>query len=150
LLEIFDGKKPSLKQTRQAVCEIRARKAMLVRQGGLDSQSAGSFFKNPIVSNEHFAKIAEEMKKNGVEKVPNYPFNENSVKISAAWLIENSGFRKGFQKGRAGLSTKHTLAITNRGGATAEDILNLQKEIQLKVSEKFKIELVVEPVFVGF
>lgn len=150
LLEFFDGKRPSLKQTREAVCEIRARKAMLVRQGGLDSNSAGSFFKNPIISNEHFSKIVENTAKTGIEKVPHFPVDEQSVKIPAAWLIENSGFQKGFQKGRAGLSTKHTLALTNRGNATAQEILDLKNEIQRKVKEKFHIELVTEPVFIGF
>lgn len=150
LLEYFDGKRPSLKQTREAVCEIRAKKAMLVRQGGLDSQSAGSFFKNPVVSAEHFLKIVEIAEAAGIEKVPNFRVNDDAVKIPAAWLIENSGFHKGFQKGRAGLSTKHTLALTNRGGATAEEILDLKKDIQLKVREKFSIELVAEPVFIGF
>jgi len=150
LLDFFDGKRPSLKQTREAVCEIRAKKAMLVRQGGLDSNSAGSFFKNPIVSNEHFAKIVEIAENTGIQTVPNFPVNENQVKIPAAWLIEQSGFQKGFQKGRAGLSTKHTLALTNRGNATAEEIIELKNEIQSKVIGKFNIELIPEPVFIGF
>lgn len=145
LREFFGEHQPTLSETREAVCRIRADKAMLVRQGGLDANSAGSFFKNPIVENAKFAEIAAEF-----QTVPNFPVDENSVKVPAAWLIEQSGFHKGFQMGNAGLSTRHTLALTNRGGATAQEILALKSEIQAKVKEKFGIELFPEPVFVGF
>lgn len=150
LVQIFEGKNPDLHETRVAVCRIRAEKAMLVRQVGLDSQSAGSFFKNPVVSNKKFQEILEIAENSGIEKVPNYYVDGKNVKIPAAWLIEKSGFHKGFVKGNAGLSTKHTLALTNRGNAKAKDILELKNEIQKKVKELFKIELKPEPVFVGF
>lgn len=150
LREFFDNEKPNLIKTREAVCRIRAEKAMLVRQGGLDSQSAGSFFKNPIVENEVFVKIVEIAKSLGIEKVPSFSVDENSVKIPAAWLIEKAGFSKGYTKGNAGLSTKHSLALTNRGNATAQDILDLKTEIQTKVNEVFGLELKPEPIFVGF
>lgn len=150
LRECFGDRKPTLQETREAVRKIRAEKAMLVRQDGADANSAGSFFKNPIVLNAKFAEIAEIAKGFGVENVPNFKTDENSVKIPAAWLIEQSGFHKGFCRGNAGLSTRHTLALTNRGGAAAKEILALKNEIQLKVKEKFGIELVPEPVFVGF
>lgn len=150
LVEFFDGKKPNLSETRQAVCQIRAEKAMLVRQGGPDSQSAGSFFKNPIVSSEDFLKISEIARKKGMQSVPYFPVDENSGKIPAAWLIEKSGFYKGYQKGNAGLSTRHALALTNRGNATAREIIALKDEIQAKVKEIFSVELVPEPVLVGF
>lgn len=150
LIEHFKGKNPGLSEMREAVCRIRAEKAMLVRQGGSDSQSAGSFFKNPIISNETFQKIVEIAKSNGSENVPNFKVDEQNIKIPAAWLIERSGFHKGFQKGNAGLSTKHTLALTNRGNATAKEIIELKNEIQKTVREKFGIELKTEPVFVGF
>ena len=146
LRDFFGEKKPSLAETRDAVCKIRAEKAMLVRQGGLDSNSAGSFFKNPIVINEKFV----EMCKKFGETIPSYQIDENSVKIPAAWLIEKSGFQKGFTKGNAGLSTKHTLALTNRGGATTQEIIALKNEIQTKVKEKFEVELTPEPIFIGF
>jgi UDP-N-acetylmuramate dehydrogenase len=146
LREHFGGNKPGLMETRQAVCQIRAEKAMLVRQGGPDSNSAGSFFKNPIVEIKKFRKMCEKLG----EELPSYKVDETSVKIPAAWLIEKSGFQKGYLKGNAGLSTKHTLALTNRGNATARDILNLKLEIQKKVREKFDVELHPEPVFVGF
>ena len=150
LIEFFNGKNPDLSDTREAVCRIRAEKVMLVRQGGLDAQSAGSFFKNPIIGNERFQNLIEKLNSNGRENVPNFKIDEKNVKIPAAWLIEKSGFEKGFQKGNAGLSTKHTLALTNRGNATAKEIIELKNEIQKTVKEKFGIELETEPVFVGF
>ncbi len=150
LIELFNGANPDLKEMRQAVCRIRAEKAMLVRQGGLDSQSAGSFFKNPVVNNKKMEDIVETAKKKGIENVPNFKIDDQNVKIPAAWLIEKSGFHKGFQNGNAGLSAKHTLALTNRGGATAKDILALKDEIQKKVKKIFGIELKPEPVFIGF
>lgn len=147
LREFFDGREPNLQETREAVRNIRAEKAMLVRQDGADANSAGSFFKNPVVSNAKFAEIAERF---GIENVPNFKANESSVKIPAAWLIEQSGFQKGYTHGNAGLSTRHTLALTNRGGANAREILALKTEIQIKVKKNFGIELVPEPVFIGF
>ncbi len=149
LREAFGEQNPSLSETREAVCKIRAEKAMLVRQGGPDSNSAGSFFKNPIVEQGKFAEIVETAKKLGIENVPSFKTDDSKVKIPAAWLIEKSGFQKGYRKGNAGLSTKHTLALTNRGGATANEILALKDEIRKKVKEQFDVELIPEPVFVG-
>lgn len=150
LREHFGERQPNLQETRDAVRQIRAAKAMLVRQGGLDTNSAGSFFKNPVVSSDKFQQIADLAKGFGEENIPHFKTDETSVKIPAAWLIEQSGFHKGFTKGNVGLSTKHTLALTNRGGATAREILDLKSEIQAKVKEKFGLELTPEPVFVGF
>jgi UDP-N-acetylmuramate dehydrogenase len=150
LREFFGEHKPTLHETREAVRKIRAEKAMLVRQDSTDANSAGSFFKNPIVSNEKFQEIAVVAKEIGIENVPSFKADESSVKIPAAWLIEQSGFHKGYTRGSAGLSTRHTLALTNRGGATAQEILELKNEIQTKVKEKFGVELIPEPVFVGF
>ncbi len=150
LLDFFDGKTPTLQETRAAVCRIRAEKAMLVRQGGADSNSVGSFFKNPVVSKKDFEQVAKIAGKMGIESVPNFPVDEENIKIPAAWLIEKSGFQKGYTKGRAGLSTRHTLALTNCGNATAAEILELKDEIQAGVKNIFNIELAVEPVFVGF
>ena len=111
---------------------------MVINENDPNSKSAGSFFKNPVVSNEKFAKITEIAKAVGIENVPSFPVDVASVKIPAAWLIEKSGFHKGFKQGNAGLSTKHTLAIINTGNATAQDILNLKNLIQMKVKEKFE------------
>jgi UDP-N-acetylmuramate dehydrogenase len=150
LREFFGDRKPDLRETREAIRRIRADKAMLVRQGGADADSAGSFFKNPLVETAKFAQIAEIARGFGLADVPNFPTADDRVKIPAAWLIEQSGFQKGYRRGNAGLSTKHTLALTNRGGASAREILGLKNEIQIKVKEIFGVELLPEPVFVGF
>jgi UDP-N-acetylmuramate dehydrogenase len=146
LREYFGDRKPDLVAVRNAVREIRAEKAMLVRQGGADSNSAGSFFKNPVVTAVQLGEIERAFD----GEVPRFPAGEGFFKVPAAWLIEKSGFLKGHSKGNAGLSTKHTLAITNRGNATADEILALKSEIQTAVAERFGVELHPEPVFIGF
>ncbi|REJ79562.1 MAG: UDP-N-acetylmuramate dehydrogenase [Acidobacteria bacterium] len=154
LVRVFDNFEPSLAEMRSAVCSIRASKGMMTRQGGPDSQSAGSFFKNPVVSKEDRARIENAARDMGLMKdhqtVPGFAMPGDLVKIPAAWLIERAGFPKGYLKGNAGLSTRHTLALTNRGGATANDILALRSEISAKVRELFGVELVQEPELVGF
>ncbi|MCY7376477.1 MAG: UDP-N-acetylmuramate dehydrogenase [Pyrinomonadaceae bacterium] len=150
LRELFGGKMPTLQKTRQAVLKIRAAKSMVIDERDPNSKSAGSFFKNPIVANERFAEIEKRAKTFGIESVPHFKFNENNVKIPAAWLIENSGFHKGFRQGNAAISTKHTLAIVNLGNASARDVWRLKDEIQAKVKEIFDVELKPEPIFVGF
>jgi UDP-N-acetylmuramate dehydrogenase len=140
--------------TRKAVREIRARKAMLIAPGDPDCRSAGSFFKNPIVTYDTFTSIEEIAKAQNLiaaaEAVPNFPAGDGRVKVSAAWLIERAGFHKGYSRGRVGISSKHTLAIVNRGGATAREVIGLMKEIQERVAAKFGVPLTPEPVFVGF
>ena len=154
LQKYFDGKTPTLQKTREAVLEIRAKKSMVINERDANTKSAGSFFKNPIVSNEKFAELNKTaadlniIEKNGY--APNYKVDEKSVKIPAAWLIEKAGFEKGYVKGNVGLSTKHTLALINRGEATAQDILDLKNEIQMRILEIFDIELKPEPIFIGF
>ncbi len=144
LIEHFGDRQPSLTGVREAVLNIRRSKSMVIDAGDPNSQSVGSFFKNPIVSRD---KLAELQAKIG--NVPNFPFGDG-VKIPAAWLIEKSGLHKGFALGNAGISSNHTLAIINRGGASADDILVLKNEIQRTVADKFGITLQPEPVFVGF
>lgn len=150
LQKIFGEKIPTLQETREAVIKIRLEKSMVICADDPNSKSAGSFFKNPIVSIEKFQKIEQQAKQVGIINVPNFPVDEKSVKIPAAWLIENSGFYKGFKFGNVGLSTNHTLAIVNLGNARAQDILDYKGEIQKKVKEKFDIDLKPEPVFIGF
>ncbi len=150
LREFFGERTPTLRQTREAVLKIRRAKSMVIDENDPNSKSAGSFFKNPIVSNEGFTKIEERARNLGFEKIPFFKTDEKKVKIPAAWLIENSGFYKSFRMGNAGISTKHTLAIINFGDASANDILKLKDEIQTKVKEIFDIELQPEPIFVGF
>jgi UDP-N-acetylmuramate dehydrogenase len=141
---------PSLQDVRGAVMEIRARKSMVISPDDPNSRSAGSFFKNPIVSVEGFDKIKAVAESMGVHAVPNFPAGEAQVKVPAAWLIEQSGFKKGYVFGNVGLSQNHTLAIINRGGAKAADVIALMEKIQAAVKEKFGVGLTPEPVFVGF
>jgi UDP-N-acetylmuramate dehydrogenase len=143
----FEGKSaPTLAEVRAAVRGIRARKAMLLVEGDPDCRSAGSFFKNPIVTEREFF----ELQRRAGLSVPRYPVSSGDVKTAAAWLIERAGFSKGYSNGPAAVSTKHTLALVNKGGAAAEDILRLAREIRTRVHDKFGIKLLPEPVFLGF
>ena len=146
----FGDRNPTLQETRDAVREIRLSKAMLIVPDDDDCRSAGSFFKNPIVPAAKYDEIAGMATSNGLSVPPKYPAGEGQVKISAAWLVEQSGFPKGFTRGKVGISRKHSLAIVNRGGATAADILALKDEVQIGVQDKFGVHLSQEPVFVGF
>jgi UDP-N-acetylmuramate dehydrogenase len=140
--------RPSLAEVAAAVREIRRAKGMLIVPGDPDSQSAGSFFKNPIVDaavTAHIARILDIAE----EKVPRYPAAAGQVKIPAAWLLEQAGFTKGFTMGPAGISSRHTLALINRGGAIATDIMALRNEIQRTVESRFGIHLQQEPVEPG-
>jgi UDP-N-acetylmuramate dehydrogenase len=149
LREIFGEKLPTLQETRAAILKIRAAKSMVINAADPNSQSAGSFFKNPMVSRSQFSEIEKRAGKSGIETIPYFKTDENYLKIPAAWLIENSGFQKGYRSGNAGISTNHTLAIVNFGNATAKEILELKNEIQAKVKKIFGIELKPEPIFVG-
>lgn len=142
---------PTLPQVRDAVCAIRRSKAMLIVPGEEDCRSAGSFFKNPLVSAAEAGRIQELAEKRVPEKpLPRYPGEDGKVKLAAAWLVEQSGFTKGFARGPVGISRKHALAIVNRGGATAKDIFALKEEIQHRVFDIWGVSLHTEPVFVGF
>ncbi|HEX3091346.1 MAG TPA: UDP-N-acetylmuramate dehydrogenase, partial [Candidatus Angelobacter sp.] len=143
--------KPSLQQVRDAVRSIRQSKAMLLVEDDEDCRSAGSFFKNPIVSPDEANRIqALTEKRIPGATMPRYPAPEGQVKLAAAWLVEQSGFPKGYSLGPVGISRKHTLAIVNRGGATAKDILALKDAIQKKVFDVWGVNLQPEPVMVGF
>ncbi|MGA9813681.1 MAG: UDP-N-acetylmuramate dehydrogenase [Terriglobales bacterium] len=140
---------PSLAGTREAVRRIRAAKAMLITPGDEDCRSAGSFFKNPVLAPEQYAELTRRAQAKGLQ-VPSYPALDAQKKISAAWLVEHSGFSKGYSSGRVGISRKHALAIVNHGDATAADILGLKDHMQQRVEELWNIHLDPEPVFVGF
>jgi UDP-N-acetylmuramate dehydrogenase len=134
---------PSLAEVRSAVLAIRKSKAMVIEPGDEDCRSVGSFFKNPIVS----ADLASHL-----DRAPRFPMPDGSVKVSAAWLVENAGFARGYhggQGGRVGISSKHALAIINRGGASASEIASLAREIRDRVIDKFQVVLTPEPVCVG-
>ncbi|HVP38733.1 MAG TPA: UDP-N-acetylmuramate dehydrogenase [Candidatus Saccharimonadales bacterium] len=162
---------PTLAEAREAVLAIRRRKAMLLEPGDPDSRSAGSFFKNPVVSAADCARIESA----AGPGLPRYAVNGTTseapagahgtapaagaptpsapspslFKLPAAWLIERSGFARGHTRGRAGISSKHALAIVNRGGATAAEILELAREIRGGVEAKFGVRLEPEPILVG-
>jgi len=145
---------PTLAQVREAVLEIRKSKGMVIDAEIADSRSCGSFFMNPIV-NQDIADNVEQIATSGATalpgaSMPRYPAGPRQTKLSAAWLIERAGFQKGHVCDNAGLSSRHVLAIINRGGARAADVTKLVSEIQQRVLEKFFIKLQPEPVFVGF
>ena len=140
---------PSLADTREAVRKIRASKAMLITPGDEDCRSAGSFFKNPVLPDEQYEELNQRATAKGLQ-IPNYPALQAQRKISAAWLVENSGFGKGYGNGRVGISRKHALAIVNRGNATAADIVTFKEEIQASVEQLWGVRLETEPVLVGF
>ena len=150
LQNYFSAHNPNLLETRQAVLQIRRAKSMVIDENDPNSKSAGSFFKNPIVTNVNFAEIEVIAKKLKIKFVPSFKVDDENVKIPAAWLIENSGFHKGYKFGTVGLSTRHTLALVNLGNATAKEIIAFQKEIQYKVRQIFNVELKPEPILVGF
>jgi UDP-N-acetylmuramate dehydrogenase len=140
---------PTLREAREAVRAIRHSKAMLIVDGDEDCRSAGSFFKNPIVDAATYERLAAEVAGRGLT-LPKYPAGDGRVKIAAAWLVEQSGMHKGFALGPVAISRRHALAIVNRGGATASDIIALKDRVQRQVRDAFGIELQPEPVFVGF
>lgn len=140
------GASPDLAAVRSAVLAVRRSKSMVIDAQDPNRRSAGSFFTNPIVSSE----VAADVRRRSRVEPPAFPAGEGRVKIPAAWLIEQAGFARGYELGRAGLSTRHTLALINRGGATARELLALAAEIRFRVRDVFGVTLVPEPVFVGF
>ena len=132
-----------------AVREIRHAKGMLLVEGEQDCRSAGSFFKNPIVPTASLTDIATALNL-PAEKIPNWPTNPGFTKLPAAWLLDQAGFHKGFALGNAGISSRHTLALINRGQASAADIVLLRDTIQQEVAARFGIYLEQEPVQLGF
>jgi UDP-N-acetylmuramate dehydrogenase len=144
-LGVSAGDRAPLTEVRSEVLRLRRSKGMVVDPTDQDSASAGSFFTNPILSPAEF----EELQRRTGAHVPSYPEPDGRVKVAAAWLIGQAGFDKGYGDGPARISTKHTLALTNRGGATTADLLRLAREVRDGVREKTGIELVNEPVLVG-
>lgn len=132
-------------EVRKRVLSLRHQKGMVLNDSDHDTWSCGSFFTNPIVPNAFAAAMPDACPRWDVE-------DQSKQKLSAAWLIENSGIPKGFSlsNSNAGTSTKHSLAITNRGEATAEDVIQLARYIQVNVSNRFGVNLVPEPNLIGF
>ena len=135
-----------LRGVRNAVIAIRKRKGMVLDPSDPDTRSDGSFFMNPVVTP---AELDEFLLRAGSKNVPYFP-SGNQIKLSAAWLIEHAGFHKGFVHSNVGLSSKHTLAVINRGGGTAREVLELVSMIQGRVREAFGVEIHPEPNFIGF
>lgn len=141
----------TLAEVREAVLTIRRRKAMVIDPTDVDSRSAGSFFVNPAISQEEFEVIKRLARTiPGAGEMPSFPAAGGKVKLSAAWLIERAGIVRGYVHGNVGTSTKHALAIINRGGGTAREVIELKELIQHRVLEEFGLALTPEPVFVGF
>jgi UDP-N-acetylmuramate dehydrogenase len=128
---------------RDSVIAIRKRKGMVLDPADPDTRSDGSFFMNPILTAAQYEDFARR-----APDAPHYPAG-NEVKLSAAWLIEHAGFHKGFVHGNVGLSTKHSLALINRGGGTAVEVAELVRMIQDKVREMYGVEMHPEPNFIG-
>jgi UDP-N-acetylmuramate dehydrogenase len=144
LIDHFEEHQPTLSETREAILSIRRAKSMVIDAKDPNSRSVGSFFKNPIVEPSKYRAIEVEHS----TVVPGFPAGDG-IKIPAAWLIERTGFYKGYVEGNVGISTNHTLALINRGGGTAEEIIHLKEKIQAAVRSRFEIDLEPEPVFVG-
>ena len=137
---------PTVADVRDAVLTIRRRKGMVLDEADIDTRSVGSFFTNPVVS----AATHAALRGLDGEAAPGFKAGPGHVKVPAAWLIERSGFSRGYGCGAVGLSSKHPLAIINRGLATARDVLRLASKIKRGVADRFDIWLTPEPVFVGF
>jgi UDP-N-acetylmuramate dehydrogenase len=151
-----ETKSPSLDDVSKAVRAIRRTKGMLLVDGDADCLSAGSFFKNPVVSESQLADISARFTKEAnlsgtapAGPIPHFAAEPGTVKLLAGWLIEHAGFPKGFTLGPAGISSRHTLAIVNRGEAKATEILALRDQIRKRVLAQFGIMLEQEPVYVA-
>ena len=151
-LDVEVGSRAPLGRVRDAVLALRRRKGMVVDPDDLDSVSAGSFFPNPILSAEEFAALEARVRERlGPDaRPPAFPEPDGRIKTSAAWLVERAGFARGHgMPGPAAVSTKHSLALTNRGGATTVELVALAREVAEGVHGAFGVTLVPEPVFVG-
>jgi UDP-N-acetylmuramate dehydrogenase len=134
------GGRAPLAAVRAAVLKLRRGKGMVIDPDDPDSVSAGSFFTNPILTHDEWA---------GLSNAPAFPEPDGRIKTSAAWLIEQAGFHRGYGSGRIGISSKHTLALVNRGEATTTELMALAREIAAGVEGRFGVSLVPEPVLVG-
>jgi UDP-N-acetylmuramate dehydrogenase len=139
------GERAPLADVRAAVLELRRGKGMVLDAADPDSRSAGSFFTNPVLDPEDFAALRARVD----GEPPAFPEPDGRVKTSAAWLIERAGFARGDFDGPAGISTKHVLALVNRGGATTADLLRVARAVRDGVRDRLGVELVPEPLLVG-
>jgi UDP-N-acetylmuramate dehydrogenase len=133
---------PTLADVRASVLTIRRTKSMVLEPGDPNRRSCGSFFTNPIVSAEDAGRVADRA---GDPATPRWPQADGRVKLSAAWLIERAGFRRGQREGAVGISTAHALAIVAHDGARASDVLGFARRVQDQVAERFGVRLTIEP-----
>jgi UDP-N-acetylmuramate dehydrogenase len=145
-LDAEPGSRADPARVREAVLSLRTRKGMVLDESDHDTWSVGSFFTNPVVTAAEFERLEGSVD----ETVPNYPAPDG-VKLAAGWLVERAGFGKGYPGGGASarLSTKHALAVTNRGGATTADVIALARTVRDGVKSKFGIDLTPEPILIG-
>jgi UDP-N-acetylmuramate dehydrogenase len=148
-LDVPIGGTAPLVAVREAVLALRRGKGMVIDPADPDSVSAGSFFTNPILGADAYEALRQSAGRVGSDQPPGWPEPDSRVKTSAAWLIEQSDFHRGYGNGRVGISTKHTLALVNRGGATTAELMALAREIADGVRDRFGIALHPEPVLVG-
>ena len=145
------GDRAPLADVRTAVLELRRGKAMVLDPDDHDTWSAGSFFTNPILEAAAFERLAARTSEvlGAGAAPPRFPEADGRVKTSAAWLIERAGYQRGERRGAVGISTRHALALTNRGGATTAELVAFAGEIASRVEERFGVRLEPEPVLVG-
>jgi len=144
-LGVREGERAPMRQVRETVIRLRRGKGMVLDPGDPDSVSAGSFFVNPVVDE----RAAAEVETRAGTRPPRFEAGEGKWKLAAAWLVERAGFVKGWGEGRVGVSSKHALALINRGGATAAELIAAAHTIRDGVKARFGVELEPEPVFVG-
>lgn len=148
------GGVPTVASVRAAVLELRRAKSMVVDPADENRRSAGSFFTNPFVGADEVPRVRERAIQRGTlgphEGMPSFPVPDGRVKLSAGWLIERAGFPRGTSRGVVGLSTRHALALVNRGGATGADVVAFAREVQAGVAEALGVRLEVEPELLGF
>jgi UDP-N-acetylmuramate dehydrogenase len=146
LLAVGEGARVPLREAREAVIRLRRAKGMVLDSADPDSVSVGSFFTNPVLDSGSFAAL---MARAPEAVPPHFRTDDGRYKVPAAWLCERAGFGKGHGDGRVGVSTKHSLALVNRGGATTQELVQLARRIRDGVRERFGLTLEPEPIFVG-
>lgn len=145
-LAVEEGGTAPLAEVRDTILALRKKKGMVLDPSDPDTTSAGSFFTNPIIQEDELPRVQARWEG---APMPSWPEPNGRVKLSAGWLIERAGFKKGLTVGRVAVSSKHALALTNRGGATTRDLVALARQIRSGVFARFGVMLENEPVFVG-
>lgn len=152
LKSCFADTAPSLKAVRDAVIALRRQKSMVYDPADPNHRSAGSFFVNPVLDGARIPDVEARLDALNLDarSMPRWPMPDGRVKLAAGWLIERSGLHKGFSLGRAGLSSKHCLAVINRGQATAADVVAMARQVRQRVLDATGVALTPEPLFLGF